>query len=76
MFPRLLGAVKLDRKSPPKVELLEAPILWLPKPKVESAEAVEPEPAIRSVKRKRRAQEARLSWALKGLCIGFTVFVS
>jgi hypothetical protein len=76
MSPRLLGAVKLERKSPPNVELLEAPIWWLPKPKVEAAEAVEPEPAIRSAKRKRRAQEARLNWALKGLCIEFTVFVS
>ena len=69
MFPRLLGVVKLERKSPPNVELLVAPIWWLPKPKVELAEAVEPELTVRSVKRKRTAQEARLSWALKGLCV-------
>ena len=36
----MLGAVKLERKSPPNVELLETPIWWLSKPKVEAAEAV------------------------------------
>ena len=73
MFPRLLGAVKLERNSPPNVELLAPPIWWLPKLNVEVAETVEAEPEKRSAGRMRTAQTVREILVLVGFCIGFTV---